>query len=153
MEGRVGGAREAPLLRDEDRQRRIAEVHRRRIERDKEGRILTAGKVDSAEVLDTHRASPRLTKSASTAKSYGEYLQLTQLLTAQKPLSFEHDEMMFIIVHQVSELWMRLMRHELEAVLTCVRKDDLDLRKSDLLLLNRGFRRQMQPKDNNPASR
>jgi tryptophan 2,3-dioxygenase len=61
-----------------------------------------------------------------SSKSYGEYLQLTQILTAQKPLSFEHDEMMFIIVHQVSELWMRLMRHELEGVLACVRKDDLD---------------------------
>jgi tryptophan 2,3-dioxygenase len=61
-----------------------------------------------------------------SSKSYGEYLQLAQVLSAQQPLSFEHDEMMFIIVHQVSELWMRLMRHELEGVLVCVRKDDLD---------------------------
>jgi tryptophan 2,3-dioxygenase len=61
-----------------------------------------------------------------SSQSYGEYLQLAQILSAQKPLSFEHDEMMFIIVHQVSELWMRLMRHELEGVLACVRKDDLD---------------------------
>ena len=61
-----------------------------------------------------------------SSQSYGEYLHLTQILTAQKPLSFEHDEMMFIVVHQVSELWMRLMRHELEGVLACVRKDDLD---------------------------
>jgi tryptophan 2,3-dioxygenase len=58
--------------------------------------------------------------------SYGEYLQLDKLLTAQKPLSFEHDEMLFIIVHQASELWMRLFRHELEGVLECVRRDDLD---------------------------
>jgi tryptophan 2,3-dioxygenase len=61
-----------------------------------------------------------------TSRSYGEYLQLTQILSAQKPLSFEHDEMMFIIVHQVSELWMRLLRHELDGVLACVRRDDLD---------------------------
>jgi tryptophan 2,3-dioxygenase len=58
--------------------------------------------------------------------SYGQYLQLDRLLSAQKPLSFEHDEMMFIVVHQVSELWMRLMLHELEGVIACVRKDDLD---------------------------
>ncbi|MGH8170301.1 MAG: tryptophan 2,3-dioxygenase, partial [Steroidobacteraceae bacterium] len=57
--------------------------------------------------------------------SYGEYLQLDKLLDAQKPLSFEHDEMMFIIVHQTSELWMRLMLHELTGVLECVRRDDL----------------------------
>lgn len=58
--------------------------------------------------------------------SYGEYLQLHKLLDAQHPLTFQHDEMMFIIVHQTSELWMRLMLHELTGVLTCVRKDDLD---------------------------
>jgi tryptophan 2,3-dioxygenase len=61
-----------------------------------------------------------------SSMSYGEYLQLDKVLSAQKPLSFEHDEMMFIIVHQVSELWLRLMRHELEGVFACVRRDDLD---------------------------
>jgi tryptophan 2,3-dioxygenase len=58
--------------------------------------------------------------------SYGEYLQLDKLLDAQKPLTFQHDEMMFIIVHQTSELWMRLILHELTGVLECVRKDNLD---------------------------
>ena len=58
--------------------------------------------------------------------SYGDYLQLDKLLDAQKPLSYEHDEMMFIIVHQTSELWMRLMLHELAGVLTCVQRDNLD---------------------------
>jgi len=58
--------------------------------------------------------------------SYGEYLRLDRLLDAQKPLSTEHDEMLFIIVHQVSELWMRLMLHELRAVIECVRRDNLD---------------------------
>jgi tryptophan 2,3-dioxygenase len=58
--------------------------------------------------------------------SYGEYLQLDKILDAQKPLSGEHDEMMFILVHQASELWMRLMLHELGGVLECVRRDDLD---------------------------
>ena len=58
--------------------------------------------------------------------SYGEYLQLDKVLDAQKPLTYEHDEMMFIIVHQSSELWMRLMLHELRGVVECVRRDDLD---------------------------
>jgi tryptophan 2,3-dioxygenase len=58
--------------------------------------------------------------------SYGEYLQLDKLLAAQKPLSAEHNEILFIIVHQVSELWMRLMLHELTAAMACVRRDDLD---------------------------
>jgi tryptophan 2,3-dioxygenase len=58
--------------------------------------------------------------------SYGEYLHLETLLTAQQPLSREHNEMLFIIVHQVSELWMRLMLHELTAALACVGRDDLD---------------------------
>jgi len=57
--------------------------------------------------------------------SYGEYLRLATLLDAQKPLTSEHDEMMFIIIHQVSELWMRLFLNELHGVLECVRRDNL----------------------------
>ena len=57
--------------------------------------------------------------------SYGEYLQLDKVLDAQKPLTSAHDEMMFIIVHQASELWLRLFLHELDGVLRCVRRDDL----------------------------
>lgn len=60
------------------------------------------------------------------SQSYGDYLHLEQLLGAQRPLTAEHSEMLFIIVHQVSELWMRLMRHELAAVTACVRRDELD---------------------------
>jgi len=58
--------------------------------------------------------------------SYGEYLQLNLILAAQKPLSGEHDELLFIIVHQASELWMKLFLHELAGVMECVRRDDLD---------------------------
>lgn len=61
-----------------------------------------------------------------TSQSYAEYLQLDKLLDAQKPNSFEHDEMMFIIVHQTSELWMRLFLHELDSVFEFVRRDNLD---------------------------
>ena len=61
-----------------------------------------------------------------TSQSYGDYLHLRELLSAQQPISFEHDEMLFIVVHQVSELWIRLFLHELEFVKDCVVKDDLD---------------------------
>jgi tryptophan 2,3-dioxygenase len=61
-----------------------------------------------------------------SSQSYGEYLHLDLLLAAQQPLTAEHSEMLFIVVHQVSELWMRLLRHELGGVMNCVRRDDLD---------------------------
>jgi tryptophan 2,3-dioxygenase len=48
--------------------------------------------------------------------SYGDYLKIDQILTAQDPISSAHDEMLFIIQHQTSELWMRLALHELDAV-------------------------------------
>jgi tryptophan 2,3-dioxygenase len=57
--------------------------------------------------------------------SYSQYLGLDKLLDAQRPLSYEHDEMLFIIIHQVSELWMKLCLHELNTVVDCVRRDDL----------------------------
>jgi tryptophan 2,3-dioxygenase len=52
-------------------------------------------------------------------------LNLDKLLGAQLPLSYQHDEMLFIIIHQVSELWMKLCLHELNATVACVRRDDL----------------------------
>jgi len=50
--------------------------------------------------------------------SYGDYLQIDRILSAQTPLSDAHDEMLFIIQHQTSELWLRLVLHELNAVRT-----------------------------------
>ncbi|MFZ1663748.1 MAG: tryptophan 2,3-dioxygenase [Paracoccaceae bacterium] len=47
--------------------------------------------------------------------SYGDYLALDQILTAQRPLSAAHDELLFIIQHQTSELWMKLALHEIGA--------------------------------------
>lgn len=47
--------------------------------------------------------------------SYGDYLQTDRILTAQRPLSEAHDEMLFIIQHQTSELWMKLVLHEVDA--------------------------------------
>ena len=57
--------------------------------------------------------------------SYGDYLGLDKLLDAQRPRSGEHDEMLFIVIHQASELWMKLCIHELEAALDHVRRDVL----------------------------
>lgn len=57
--------------------------------------------------------------------SYGDYLHLDQVLSAQHPLSPDHNEMLFIIQHQTSELWMKLMLHELRAAIECVAKDQL----------------------------
>lgn len=57
--------------------------------------------------------------------SYGDYLQLDAVLNAQKPLSPDHNEMLFIVQHQTSELWMKLMLHELEAAVGCIAKDEL----------------------------
>ena len=61
----------------------------------------------------------------SKSMSYGDYLHLDQVLNAQKPLSPDHNEMLFIIQHQTSELWMKLMLHELHAAIRCVGADDL----------------------------
>ncbi|MBS0396932.1 MAG: tryptophan 2,3-dioxygenase, partial [Proteobacteria bacterium] len=58
-------------------------------------------------------------------QTYGGYLDLGRLLQAQHPRSPEHDEMLFIVVHQTSELWMKLCLHELRAAIACVRRDDL----------------------------
>ena len=64
--------------------------------------------------------------------SYGGYLKLDRLLGAQEPLSGgaggapRHDEMLFIVQHQVAELWMKLMIHELRAAIAHVRADALE---------------------------
>ncbi len=56
--------------------------------------------------------------------SYGDYLKLDQLLSAQHPLSTQHDEMLFIIIHQSSELWLKLASHELNRALDCIRQNN-----------------------------
>ncbi len=57
--------------------------------------------------------------------SYGDYLGLDRLLASQNPVSAEHDEQLFIIIHQATELWMKLILHELHAAVACIRADDL----------------------------
>ena len=57
--------------------------------------------------------------------SYGDYLGLDQILNAQHPLSPDHNEMLFIVQHQTTELWMKLMLHELRAAREGVKTDQL----------------------------
>ncbi len=57
--------------------------------------------------------------------TYGEYLSLDKILSGQNRLSEHHDEMLFIIIHQVSELWMKLILHELRGAVDAIEKDEL----------------------------
>jgi tryptophan 2,3-dioxygenase len=61
----------------------------------------------------------------SADMSYGDYLHLDAVLNAQHPLSPDHNEMLFIVQHQTSELWMKLMLHELGAAIAHVAADEL----------------------------
>ena len=78
------------------------------------------------------RAEPNAERNAdgalvdfSAEMSYGDYLHLDAVLNAQHPLSPEHNEMLFIVQHQTSELWMKLMLHELHAAIAAVAADRL----------------------------
>jgi tryptophan 2,3-dioxygenase len=55
--------------------------------------------------------------------TYADYLKLDQLLSAQQPLSNLHDEMLFIVIHQTKELWMKEMLHELELAIELLREN------------------------------
>src|SRR3954452_1367888 len=56
---------------------------------------------------------------------YGDYLHLDEVLTAQHPLSPHHDELLFIVQHQTTELWLKLVLHELDAAISAVADDRL----------------------------
>ncbi|MFC4077828.1 tryptophan 2,3-dioxygenase [Salinithrix halophila] len=58
--------------------------------------------------------------------TYGDYLQLDTILSSQRRLSGHHDELLFIIIHQASELWMKLILHELEAAISSIEEGDLE---------------------------
>ena len=57
--------------------------------------------------------------------TYSSYLDLDRILSAQHPVSGAHDEMLFIVVHQASELWLKLCLHELSAARALIGGDDL----------------------------
>ncbi len=57
--------------------------------------------------------------------SYTDYLRLPELLACQRPLTERHDELLFVVIHQASELWMKLCLHEIGAAIRQIRADDL----------------------------
>src|SRR5262249_49959144 len=59
------------------------------------------------------------------AMSYSDYLALAELLACQRPLTTTHDEVLFITIHQASELWIKLCLHEIGAAIRHIRADDL----------------------------
>jgi tryptophan 2,3-dioxygenase len=64
--------------------------------------------------------------SLQKGATYGDYLRLDEVLNAQKPVTTVHDEMLFIIQHQTSELWIKLLLHELDRAVELVRTDRLE---------------------------
>jgi tryptophan 2,3-dioxygenase len=74
------------------------------------------------------RLDPHVVTDFAHRMTYEGYLQLDQLLSSQKPLSqpVHHDEMLFIIQHQTTELWFKLLLHELRAAIRYVQADDLE---------------------------
>jgi tryptophan 2,3-dioxygenase len=72
-------------------------------------------------------AADDVTSEASAQVRYETYLKLDELLSLQRPISTtpEHDEMLFIIQHQVAELWFKLILHELDAAIVCLQHDQL----------------------------
>jgi len=72
--------------------------------------------------------TPTNSRSSDTPLTYASYLDLERLLSAQHPLSEgpHHDELLFIIQHQTTELWFKLLIHELRAAIDHVRRDELE---------------------------
>ncbi len=89
--------------------------------------------------MATRKLEPGIYTDLAHRKSYGGYLQLDKILSAQAPLSSppHHDEMLFIIQHQVSELWFKLMAHELEALGQSFRQDRLHRAQKTLMRIKR----------------
>jgi tryptophan 2,3-dioxygenase len=71
---------------------------------------------------------------------YGGYLSLDTLLSAQRPISDHHDEPLFIIQHQTTELWLKLALHELRAVRACLDADDVRRARKGLARVKHVFR-------------
>jgi tryptophan 2,3-dioxygenase len=81
----------------------------------------TAAQMPSAVDLSDERVHWDL----GEAMSYGDYLALHELLDCQRPLTARHDEVLFIVMHQASELWIKLCLHEIGGAIRHIRADDL----------------------------
>jgi len=79
-------------------------------------------------MANTRAPDPGLKVDLAGSTTYGDYLRLDLLLSAQQPRSSppHHDELLFIVQHQTSELWMKLFIHELMAARTLVQADQLE---------------------------
>ncbi|MEM7279340.1 MAG: tryptophan 2,3-dioxygenase family protein [Pseudomonadota bacterium] len=89
--------------------------------------------------MPTRKLEASIHTDLRNRKSYSGYLCLDKVLSAQHPLSepAHHDEMLFIIQHQVAELWFKLIAHELEAVRRAFRDDALHQAQKQLLRVKR----------------
>src|SRR5262245_3874054 len=83
-------------------------------------RAATAG-----DAMSAMTQGPTTPSTGGAEMTYGDYLHLDAVLNAQHPLSPDHNEMLFIVQHQTSELWMKLMLHELRAAVAAIATDDL----------------------------
>lgn len=95
----------------------------------------------SSEQLPPTSQEQRIYTDFQHEMSYGDYLQLDKVLSSQKTLSGHHDEMLFIIIHQTSELWMKLILHELQAAIQFIHAGEL---KPGFKMLARVSRIQLQ---------
>ena len=75
--------------------------------------------------LSHRQLEPGVTTDLQGRQTYAGYLQLDTLLAAQQPLSDHHDEMLFIVAHHVTELWLKLLVHELRSAIALLAADDL----------------------------
>jgi tryptophan 2,3-dioxygenase len=88
---------------------------------------LTAGSANAHHMIVNPVDPPNsdITMNSREGMSYSDYLGLEKILNAQHPLSTAHDEILFIIQHQTSELWMKLAIHELSVTCQLIAADDL----------------------------
>ncbi|CAM4485590.1 tryptophan 2,3-dioxygenase [Corallococcus exiguus] len=82
----------------------------------------------SARAMNKRDLEPGIVTDLAGRTTYGDYLQLDRLLSAQVPRSQppHHDELLFIVQHQTSELWMKLLIHELSACIRYIQADRLE---------------------------
>jgi tryptophan 2,3-dioxygenase len=85
------------------------------------------GESESGRTDNRREIEPTIERDFSSQMSYGDYLRLDLLLAAQRPQSDppQHDELLFIVQHQTSELWLKLMVHELRSARDLLASDDL----------------------------
>jgi tryptophan 2,3-dioxygenase len=93
----------------------------------------------------THRDGAHM--DFSRAMSYGDYLELDRLLDCQHPKSDDHNELLFIIQHQATELWLKLVLHELDAARAQIAADDLQPAFKMLARVSRIFAQLVQAWD------